>query len=99
MLAAKKIILIAASTALLSVACQRKNCPTYWANSGTVGAATASDGKKGSNENLNETESGSREQEFPMVRVKRDKNGIITKKAMRRNKVKRTDPRKAYKPR
>ncbi len=99
MLASKKILLIAASTVLLSVACQRKNCPTYWANSGTVGAATASDGKKGSNENLNETESGSREQEFPMVRVKRDKNGIITKKAMRRNKVKRTDPRKAYKPR
>jgi len=35
--------------------------------------------------------------EFPMVRVKRDKNGIITKKAMPRNKVKRTDPRKSYK--
>ena len=97
MLASKKILVVAA--VLLSVACQRKNCPTYWANSGTVGAATASDGKKSSNENLNETESGSREQEFPMVRVKRDKNGIITKKAMRRNKVKRTDPRKAYKPR
>ncbi len=98
MLASKKIVLVAVAV-LLSVACQRKNCPTYWANSGTAGAATASDGKKGSNENLNETESGSREQEFPMVRVKRDKNGIITKKAMRRNKVKRTDPRKAYKPR
>jgi hypothetical protein len=97
MLASKKIILVAA--VLLSAACQRKNCPTYWANSESVGATTASDGKKGSGENLNETESGSREQEFPMVRVKRDKNGIITKKAMRRNKVKRTDPRKAYKPR
>jgi hypothetical protein len=35
--------------------------------------------------------------EFPMVRVKRDKNGIVTKRAMPRNKVKRTDPRKAYK--
>ncbi len=35
--------------------------------------------------------------EFPMVRVKRDKNGIVTKKPMARNKVKRTDPRKAYK--
>ncbi|MDJ1471207.1 hypothetical protein QNI16_23425 [Cytophagaceae bacterium YF14B1] len=32
--------------------------------------------------------------EFPMVRVKRDKNGIISKKPMQRNKVKRTDPRK-----
>ncbi len=35
--------------------------------------------------------------EFPMVRVKRDKNGIVSKKAMPRNKVKRTDPRKSYK--
>jgi hypothetical protein len=35
--------------------------------------------------------------EFPMVRVKRDKNGIVTKKPMARNKVKRTDPRKTYK--
>ena len=35
--------------------------------------------------------------EFPMVRVKRDKNGIVTKRTMPRNKVKRTDPRKAYK--
>jgi hypothetical protein len=98
MLASKKIVFIAAAL-LLSVACQRKNCPTYWANSDTVGGQTASDGKKSSGENLNETESGSREQEFPMVRVKRDKNGIITKKAMSRNKVKRTDPRKSYKPR
>jgi len=98
MLASKKIILIAAGV-LLSVACQRKNCPTYWANSNSVGATTASDGKKSSGENLNVTEEGSREQEFPMVRVKSDKNGIITKKGMRRNKVKRTDPRKAYKPR
>ncbi len=97
MLASKKILVVAAL--LLSVACQRKNCPTYWANSGTVGAATASDGKKGAAQNLNVTEEGSREQEFPLVRVKRDKNGIITKKAMGRNKVKRTDPRKSYKPR
>ncbi len=35
--------------------------------------------------------------EFPMVRVKRDKNGIITKRAMPRNKVKRKDPRQTYK--
>ncbi len=35
--------------------------------------------------------------EFPMVRVKRDKNGIVSKKPMARNKVKRTDPRKTYK--
>lgn len=35
--------------------------------------------------------------EFPMVRVKRDKNGIISKRPMPRNKVKRKDPRQTYK--
>jgi hypothetical protein len=95
-----KYTIVLTAAFLLTAACQRKNCPTYWANSGTAGMGqTASDGKKGSGNNLNVTEEGSREQEFPLVRVKRDKNGIITKKAMSRNKVKRTDPRKSYKPR
>jgi hypothetical protein len=95
-----KYTILLFAVVLLTAACQRKNCPTYWANSGTTGMGqTASDGKKGAAENLNTTEEGSREQEFPLVRVKRDKNGIITKKAMSRNKVKRTDPRKSYKPR
>ncbi len=82
---------------LSGLACQRKNCPVYWAGSSSVGGS-ATDGKKDGGQNLNETESGSREAEFPMVRVKRDKNGIVTKKAMRTNKVKRTDPRQSYRP-
>jgi hypothetical protein len=79
----------------LTVACQRKNCPVYWANSGE-GSQKASDGAKVSGENLNNTETGSRTVEFPLVRVKRDKNGVVVKKRMGTNKVKRTDPRKSY---
>ncbi len=96
----KKIVFLSL-VMLSSLACQRKNCPVYWAGSSSAGgvATTATDGEKEGGQNLNETETGGREAEFPMVRVKRDKNGIVTKKAMRTNKVKRTDPRKSYRPR
>jgi hypothetical protein len=75
--------------------CQKKNCPTFW------GAAdnkqVASDGKKDSGENL-DTDDGERTVEFPVIRVKRDKNGIVTKQQPKKGKKMYKDPRKNYKP-
>jgi hypothetical protein len=80
---------------LVFSSCQKKNCPTFW------GAAdneqVASDGKKSSGENLS-TADGDREVEFPLIRVKRDKNGIVTKQQAKKSKKLHKDPRKDYKP-
>ncbi len=75
--------------------CRKKNCPAFW------GAAdnqqVASDSKKSSGENLS-SEDGERTVEFPLIRVKRDKNGIVTKQKARQGKKVYKDPRKDYKP-
>jgi hypothetical protein len=75
--------------------CQKKNCPTFWGAADN--AQVASDGKKGSGENLS-TADGEREVEFPLIRVKRDKNGIVTKQQSKKGKKMYKDPRKDYKP-
>ena len=75
--------------------CQKKNCPTFWGPADNTMAA--SDGKKGSGENLS-TDDGERQVEFPLIRVKRDKNGIVTKQQSKKGKKMNKDPRKDYKP-
>lgn len=87
------IILIVALTGFSS--CQKKNCPAFWGVADNQ--QVASDGKKGSGENLEEAD-GERAAEFPLIRVKRDKNGIVTKQKQKRGKKKYEDPRKNYKP-
>jgi hypothetical protein len=78
--------------AILSLtACSKKlNCPAemkHWP--GSSEKQQASDGKKNAGENLNKTEDGAREAEFAVVRVTRDKNGVITKKQPKRIKKKK----------
>lgn len=81
----KNILFFALAVLLLSASCAKKSsCPIYWE-------------QEGGNPNVDGTEAGKTAAQFPMARVKRDKNGIVTKKTMARNKVKRTDPRKEYK--
>jgi hypothetical protein len=75
--------------------CQKKNCPAFWGPADNQ--QVASDGKKGSGENLGSAD-GERAVEFPLIRVARDKNGIVTKQKQKRGKKKYTDPRKDYKP-
>lgn len=107
------VLFFASTTLLLLASCGRKSsCPIYWegAENGSgagspAGGGDKTDWKVETNatkpaEDSGETAgSGDKKttSEFPMVRVKRDKNGIISKKPMSRNKVKRTDPRKEYK--
>ena len=109
----KNILFFAFITLILLASCGRKSsCPIYWegAENGSgagspAGGGDKTDWKVETNatkpaEDSGETAgSGDKKttSEFPMVRVKRDKNGIISKKPMSRNKVKRTDPRKEYK--
>ncbi|MDO1444898.1 hypothetical protein Q0590_01480 [Rhodocytophaga aerolata] len=75
--------------------CQKKNCPTFWGPADNT--QVASDSKKDSGENL-DTEDGERTVEFPVIRVKRDKNGIVTKQQPKKGKKMYKDPRKDYKP-
>jgi hypothetical protein len=80
---------------LVFSSCQKKNCPTFWGAADN--AQVASDGKKSSGENLSSAE-GEREAEFPLIRVKRDKNGIVVKQQAKKGKKMNKDPRKDYKP-
>ena len=92
----KNLLIVLILLAIISTGCQRKsNCPTFWGQADN--AQTASDGKKDSGENLASADD-ERSVEFPMVRVKRDKNGIVTKKTMKKGPKKHKDPRKDYKP-
>src|SRR5689334_9978444 len=87
------ILLVFALLAFCS--CQKKNCPAFWGPA--ENQQVASDGKKGSGENLGSAD-GERTVEFPLIRVKRDKNGIVTKQKQKKGKKKYKDPRKDYKP-
>ena len=87
------IILIIGLVAFSS--CQKKNCPAFWGPSDNN--QVASDGKKDSGENLGEAD-GERTVEFPLIRVKRDKNGIVQKQKAKKGKKTYKDPRKNYKP-
>jgi len=75
--------------------CQKKNCPAFWGPADNQ--QVASDGKKGSGDNLGEAD-GEREVEFPLIRVKRDKNGVVSKQKQKKGKKKYKDPREDYKP-
>ena len=78
---------------LLSLtACSKKsNCPQYLGHwPGSNEKQEASDGKKSADQNLNKTEDGAREIELSAVRVKRDKNGIVTKKQPKKPARKKT---------
>lgn len=79
---------------ILFSSCQKKNCPTFWGPADNT--QVASDGKKSSGENL-DTEDGEREVEFPLIRVKRDKNGVVMKQQSKKGKKMYKDPRKDYK--
>src|SRR5687768_14014985 len=90
----KVSILVLISLTVLS-SCQKKNCPAFWGPADNQ--QVASDGKNGSGENLGEAD-GERIVEFPMIRVKRDKNGIVNKEKQKRGKKKYEAPRKNWKP-
>lgn len=78
-------------------ACQKKNCPTFWsAPDGAPADISTNATEKDSGENLSNTDGQTKE--FPLVRVKRDKNGIVVKKQVVKPKKKNPDPRKNYKP-
>ncbi|MES2734104.1 MAG: hypothetical protein V4714_20320 [Bacteroidota bacterium] len=79
-------ILVAAS---MSACSKKSTCPQYLGHwPGSNEKQEASDGKKSAGENLNKTEGGAREVEFAAVRVKRDKNGVVTKKQPKKPKKK-----------
>ena len=80
---------------LIFASCQKKNCPTFWGAADN--AQVASDVKKSSGENVSSAD-GEREAEFPLIRVKRDKNGIVVKQQSKKGKKMYKDPRKDYKP-
>lgn len=84
--AAKQILLLICLLAFGVGGCKKKSsCPTFWA--APDNQQKASDGKKESGENLdNDKSSEPRETELTVVRVKRDKNGIVQKK---KSKVKK----------
>jgi hypothetical protein len=90
-----KISVVALISLIGFSSCQKKNCPAFWGPADNQ--QVASDGKKGSGENLGEAD-GERTVEFPLIRVKRDKNGIVTKEKQKRGKKKYEDPRKNWKP-
>lgn len=78
--------------AVLSLAaCGKKStCPSYlghWPGSSEKQQAT--DSKKDAGKNLDKTEEGAREVEFSLVRVTRNKNGIVVKKQPKRIKKKK----------
>jgi predicted small lipoprotein YifL len=79
-------MLVVVGVALGSLAgCGKKsNCPTYWAEPDNQ--QKASDGKKSAGENLDNSKEEKREIELSVVRVKRDKNGIVEKKQPKKPK-------------
>ena len=66
---------------------KKSNCPTYWAEPDNQ--QKASDGKKGAGDNLdNSGGADKREVDISVVRVKRDKNGVVQKKQPKKAKKK-----------
>jgi uncharacterized lipoprotein YajG len=86
-----KIRLFPVMAVFLLAACQKNNCPRYWA--APDNAQVASSGKKDAGETVDTEPSA----QFSLIRVKRDKNGIVVKQKPK-TKSKYKDPRKNYKP-
>ena len=66
---------------------KKQNCPAYLnAWPGSSEKQVASDGKKAAGENLANTTTGARTTDIPLVRVSRDKNGLVSKKQPKKPK-------------